>query len=86
MDSEVRGYRIETCFGPGGRPSRAVEDNDLTERLEKLVSGKNPQLGKKLPGIHSPDDVLKIVDHCLRHFMENNEKGERFAPILNRTG
>jgi len=202
MDSEVMGYRIETCFGTGGCPNRAVEDDDLVKRLEKLVSGKNlreflkervqgplkihhefrivisdcpnacsrpqitdvgiigawcprvtdeicsdcgmcleackegaillaenapvlinkdkclacgqcisacptgtisgsdrgyrllaggklgrhPQLGKELPGIYSPDDVLKIVDHCLRHFMEHNEKGERFGHILNRTG
>ncbi len=201
MDSEIRGYRIETCFGPGGCPNQAVGDNDLAECLEKLVSGKNlreflkekvrgplkmhhefcivisdcpnacsrpqitdigiigawlprvtdetcsdcgmcleackegaillaenapvinhdkclmcgqcinacptgtikgpergyrllvggklgrhPQLGKELPGIYSPDDVLKIVDHCLRHFTEYNEKGERFGQILNRTG
>ncbi|MDM8524148.1 4Fe-4S binding protein [Desulfococcaceae bacterium HSG8] len=41
MESEVRGYRIETCFGPGGCKNRAVEDADLVQRLERLVSGKD---------------------------------------------
>lgn len=199
MDSEVFGYRIENCVGPGGCPKRAVEDSDLVERLETLVSGKNlreflkekvggplkkhhefrivisdcpnacsrpqitdvgiigawrpritdepcsdcgacleickeravlfeedvpiidndnclvcgqciihcptgtisgsdrgyrilvggklgrhPQLGKELPGIHSSDDVLNIVDRYLGHFMAYNKKGERFGDILNR--
>lgn len=201
MESEVRGYRIENCFSPGGCPNRAVEDNDLVNRLEKLASGKNlkaflkkkvsgplkihhefrmvvsdcpnacsrpqivdvgiigawkprvtdetcsdcgaclesckegaitlaesvpiidedrclfcgqciqacptgtisgadrgyrvllggklgrhPQLGKELPGIYSQNEVLGIVDRSLNHFMEYNEKGERFGEILNRTG
>ncbi|RLC07622.1 MAG: hypothetical protein DRI57_25610 [Deltaproteobacteria bacterium] len=41
---------------------------------------------KELPGIYSPANVLKVINHCLRHFMGHNEKDERFGHILNRTG
>jgi|Deesub1362A_J573_1020465.scaffolds.fasta_scaffold00295_43 dissimilatory sulfite reductase (desulfoviridin) alpha/beta subunit len=40
MEEEVRGYRIETCFGPSGCPNRALpdqEDGDLPDRLERIL-------------------------------------------------
>ncbi len=201
MEREVRGYGIATCFSAGGCPNQAAGDNDLVEKLEELVSGKNlktflkervkgplkmhhefritisdcpnacsrpqivdigiigaqtpgvtdepcsmcgacveicpdsaieldngspviddaaclkcglcirecptgtlktakqgyrvlvggklgrhPQLGKELPGIHTSAEVLEIVDRCIRYFMDNNIKGERFGVILKRTG
>jgi len=36
MAAEVRGYRIETCFGPSGCPNRAVADDGLEKRLDEL--------------------------------------------------
>jgi len=37
MEDEVRGHRLETCFGPGGCPNRAVESECLVERLEAVL-------------------------------------------------
>jgi len=52
MSSEIKGYQIETCFGPGGCPNRAVisdrlvaqieadvKKEDLLEFLQKTVKG-----------------------------------------------
>lgn len=40
MEKEVRGYRVETCFGPGGCPNRAGPEEDLACRLEALLAEK----------------------------------------------
>jgi dissimilatory sulfite reductase (desulfoviridin) alpha/beta subunit len=37
MEEEVRGYQVETCFGPSGCPNRAVISEDLPETLETLL-------------------------------------------------
>jgi len=34
MEKEVQGYRLETCFGPGGCPNRAVSESRLAEDIE----------------------------------------------------
>ncbi len=39
MDKEVKGYQVETCFGPGGCPNRAIAEDDLAEELEDLLKG-----------------------------------------------
>jgi len=41
MDHEVKGYQVETCFGPGGCPNRAVAEDDLPEELEDLLKGRD---------------------------------------------
>ncbi len=41
MENEVKGYRVETCFGESGCPNRAVEDSGLAEGIERLFSGKD---------------------------------------------
>ena len=33
MEDEVNGYQIETCFGPGGCPNRAIEGLGPRERV-----------------------------------------------------
>lgn len=203
MDQEVKGYQVETCFGPSGCPNRAVADDELAKDIEKLIAGKelreflkdrvqgplkmhhefrvsvsdcpnacsrpqitdfgvigaarpenstfpcsqcgaciavckeealahsedseppalnadkcvacgkcisvcregvlrkgeqgyriqlggklgrHPQLARELQGIYTRDQVLKILEQCLQHFMEHNLAGERFGEILNRTG
>lgn len=36
MDSDIRGYQIETCFGQNGCPNRCVSGDTLLNRLENL--------------------------------------------------
>ncbi|MFP4454015.1 MAG: 4Fe-4S dicluster domain-containing protein [Desulfobacterales bacterium] len=40
MEEEVRGYRVEGCFGPRGCPNRAGPHEDLASRLEALLADK----------------------------------------------
>ena len=37
MDKEIRGFQVDTCFGPSGCPNRAVADDDLPDRIEALL-------------------------------------------------
>ena len=37
MASEVKGYQVETCFGPGGCPNRAIVSDPLLEKIEALL-------------------------------------------------
>jgi dissimilatory sulfite reductase (desulfoviridin) alpha/beta subunit len=41
MKSEVKGYQVETCFGPGGCPNRAVINDSLFEEIESIVKKEN---------------------------------------------
>ncbi len=41
MEDEVKGFQVETCFGPTGCPNRAVNSDGLAERLEKSLSKRN---------------------------------------------
>ena len=41
MEDEVKGYQVETCFGPTGCPNRAVSWKDLTEKIEDRIAGRN---------------------------------------------
>lgn len=38
MESEVRGYQLERCFGPSGCPNPACAAAEISERLEALLS------------------------------------------------
>jgi dissimilatory sulfite reductase (desulfoviridin) alpha/beta subunit len=37
MESEIRGYRLETCFGANGCPNRAGDSSRLFSRLEEIL-------------------------------------------------
>lgn len=37
MNSEIKGYQIETCFGPSGCPNRAIISDQLLERIQADV-------------------------------------------------
>ena len=39
MESEVRGFQVETCFGQSGCPNRAVKDGGLADNLETVLAG-----------------------------------------------
>ena len=41
MEQEVKGYGVDTCFGAGGCPNRACHTEDLPEKLEKVLNGKD---------------------------------------------
>jgi dissimilatory sulfite reductase (desulfoviridin) alpha/beta subunit len=40
MEEEVRGFQVESCFGPGGCPNRAVNSDGLTEKLEQELNSR----------------------------------------------
>jgi len=41
MKSEVKGYQLDTCFGPGGCPHRANPADRLMERIDSLLKKEN---------------------------------------------
>ncbi len=41
MEDEVKGYQVETCFGPSGCPNRAVINDELPRRIEDRISRRN---------------------------------------------
>jgi len=41
MEEEVKGFQVETCFGPSGCPNRAIMENGMADRIEKLLTGKD---------------------------------------------
>jgi len=41
MEDDVVGYRIETCFGPGGCPNRVILSDDLPRKLERDISKRD---------------------------------------------
>jgi anaerobic sulfite reductase subunit C len=41
MEDEVKGYQIETCFGPGGCSNRAVVDDKLIKTIEDKISKRD---------------------------------------------
>ena len=41
MGSEIKGYQLDTCFGPGGCPNRAHIGDGLLARLEKMLKQEN---------------------------------------------
>jgi dissimilatory sulfite reductase (desulfoviridin) alpha/beta subunit len=68
-------------------PTGALEADFSGYRI--LVGGKlgrRPQLAQELGGIYSGEEVLKVVDRCLDHYLTHSVAGERFGEILKRTG
>ena len=37
MDQEVKGFQVETCFGPSGCPNRIVDCESIAQELEKEI-------------------------------------------------
>lgn len=52
MDSEIKGYQLDGCFGPNGCPNRANPADRLLERLEALLQQEDLLgfLRKTVPG------------------------------------
>jgi len=41
MEEEVKGFSVETCFGPSGCPNRAVREDTVASELTKIFVSKN---------------------------------------------
>ncbi|MEJ2588670.1 MAG: 4Fe-4S binding protein [Deltaproteobacteria bacterium] len=41
MDEEVKGFQVESCFGPQGCPHRIAEDDRLVNRIEAALREEN---------------------------------------------
>ena len=41
MASEIKGYQIDTCFGPSGCPNRVAISDQLLQKIESLVKEKD---------------------------------------------
>ncbi len=41
MEDEVRGYQVETCFGPSGCPNRAVVYENFPQKIEDRLARRN---------------------------------------------
>jgi len=41
MDSEIKGYQVDTCFGPGGCPNRTVIGDSLIKKIERLLKNQD---------------------------------------------
>ncbi len=37
MADEIKGYQLDTCFGPSGCPNRSLVSDDLVRRLEQVL-------------------------------------------------
>lgn len=37
MEAEMRGYQLDSCFGPGGCPHRAIDSDHLVPRIQALL-------------------------------------------------
>jgi anaerobic sulfite reductase subunit C len=44
--------------------------------------GRHPQLAKELPGVYSEEQVLQIIQDCIRYYKQHSRNGKRFAQIL----
>jgi hypothetical protein len=43
MASEIKGYQIETCFGPRGCPNRAAVSDQLLKDIERIAARNQRQ-------------------------------------------
>jgi anaerobic sulfite reductase subunit C len=52
MSEEIKGYQVDTCFGPGGCPNRTVHAKQLVEQIEKMVAAEDllSFLKQRVPG------------------------------------
>jgi dissimilatory sulfite reductase (desulfoviridin) alpha/beta subunit len=41
MEDEVKGYQVDTCFGPSGCPNRALISDDFSKKIEERLAGRN---------------------------------------------
>jgi len=67
MEDEVRGYQVETCFGPSGCPNRAVAYEDLSRKIEDRLARRNLKsfLKEKVSGsLKMHHEFLLSISDC----------------------
>ncbi len=65
-------------------PTDTLGENNKGFRVQlggKL--GRHPQLARELPGIHSQEQVLDIINYCINFYKKNSRGGKRFAQIFS---
>ncbi len=45
--------------------------------------GRHPRLAMDVPGIKSHDEVLQIVQNCIKFYKANSKNGQRFSHVLS---
>ncbi len=67
---------IKTC------PTGTIDISKKGFRI--LIGGKlgrHPKLAEELPGLFNENEVMMIIQKCIRFFKENSKNGQRFAEI-----
>ena len=50
------------------------------------MSGKESFIGRELPGVYPVSEALDMVEKAMDYYLENGQKGERFAETVERIG
>ena len=97
MKSEIKGYQLDTCFGPSGCPNRAIESDDLIRRIETLLKEEDllgflqERVEGDLKFHHEFRGTLSDcsnacsqpqIKDCIGIYKRNSLHGERFAEIF----
>jgi NAD-dependent dihydropyrimidine dehydrogenase PreA subunit len=88
MNSEIKGYQLETCFGPSGCPNRANISEQLIQKLEDCPNAcSQPQIkdigiiGATLPAV--TDEACTLCEACIEACRENAIKLEDLSPKID---
>ncbi|HSL61771.1 MAG TPA: 4Fe-4S dicluster domain-containing protein [Desulfotignum sp.] len=73
------GKCIQSC------PSRTLAPSESGFRV--LLGGRlgrHPRLAMEVPGLHSREQVLNLVQTCLNYYKIHSKKGKRFSRLFSR--
>lgn len=72
-----------------GRCIRACPEGTLVEGQKGFRVmlggrlGRHPRLAMEIPGCHTHDEVLQLVDNSIRFYKKNSRNGQRFSRLLS---
>jgi anaerobic sulfite reductase subunit C len=66
MDQEVKGFQVETCFGPSGCPNRAVDCEGIAQEIEKEILKRDLRtfLKKRIQGPMKMHHEFRVSLSC----------------------
>jgi anaerobic sulfite reductase subunit C len=66
MDQEVKGFQVETCFGPSGCPNRAVDCDGIAREIEKEILKRDLRtfLKKRVQGTLKMHHEFRVSLSC----------------------